>query len=165
MICRKGSFYILLIIFSFHTAGAEPRLTRTTTLEESDNNFFLATDRAFPEHWYSRLLELSMHVWADFDMLQRGSGILLPDHLELVFDASIGKLVYLNWCLDQMIHHKKGSISYNDVSYFVQIMQSVYKNCIEIAQQSSLKSRIESTQEILSGIMQKIDAAFLNQQC
>lgn len=129
-------------------------------LDESDNNFFLATERAVPELWYSRLLELSMHVWADFDMLQRGRATLLPDHLELVFDASIGKLVHLNWCLDQMIHYKKGSISYNDVSYFVQIMQAVHKNCIEIVEQSSLKHKSESTQEILRGIMKKIDAAF-----
>lgn len=161
MALKEFRIIFLVFIFLLQVSLIHSFSGNDMALDESDNNFFLTTDRAVPELWYSRLLELSMHVWADFDMLQKGSTTLLPDHLELIFDASIGKLVHLNWCLDQMLQHKKGPISSNDVIYFVKIMQAIHKNCIEIVIQSSLHHKAESTREVLRGIMQKIDAAFI----
>jgi hypothetical protein len=158
---RNVGFYMFMVVFLLHMKVSATSGTRDVPLNESDNELFLATERSIPESWYSRLLDLSMHIWADFDMLQRGGNTLLPDHMELVFDASIGKLVHLNWCLDQMIRHKKGEIAYDDVRYFVQIMEAVSKYCNTIVAQSPLAHKAESTQEIVRIIMEKMDAAFL----
>lgn len=161
MTFKKSGFYGVIILFLLQSAQGVAVSMVSEPLNESDNELFLATDRSIPESWYSRLLDISMHIWADFDMLQRGGNTFLPDHLELLFDASIGKLVHLNWCLEQMIQHKKGVIHYDDVHYFVQIMQSVNKHCLDIVTQSTLQYKAESTQKILRGIMDKIDATFL----
>jgi hypothetical protein len=158
---KKSRLYGLLLLFLLQQSQGLALSMASEPLNDSDNELFLATDRSIPESWYSRLLEVSMHIWADFDMLQRGGNTFLPDHLELLFDASIGKLVHLNWCLEQMIQHKKGAIHYDEVHYFVQIMQSVSKHCLDIVAQSSLKYKAESTQKILRSIMDKIEATFL----
>lgn len=161
MTSKKSGFCGIIMLFLLQSPENKALTIDSGPLNESDNELFLATERSIPESWYSRLLDVSMHIWADFDMLQRGGNTFLPDHLELLFDASIGKLVHLNWCLEQMIHHKKGIIHYDDVHYFVQIMQSVNKHCLDIVAQSTLQYKTESTQKILRAIMDKIDATFL----
>jgi hypothetical protein len=143
--------------FCITTLIARDRNVSPAPLNQSDNDLFSAEPENHKANWYSKTLDLSMHIWSDLDMLSRALSTFLPDQVELIFNASLGKMVHLNWCLAQLF--KSEGSQADDFEHLSRIIQSVEKLCLKIVHEPVLASRVESTQEILRGITKTLNAA------
>lgn len=149
---RKLLFLSVSLTGILLTKSNNAQTQQSISLSESDNNLFSMHQN--PESWYSKTLELTMHVWADLDMLQREAHTLLPDHIELIFNASLGKMIHLHWCLQQL--KKASNAETSEFDHLTRIMHALEKLCIKIMQQPILLHRSESTQGVLRSIMANI---------
>jgi hypothetical protein len=139
------------------TLIASDRNVAPLQLNQSDNDLFSAEILDQKKSWYSKTLDISMHVWSDLDMLSRGLATFLPDQIELIFNASLGKMVHLQWCLTNLL--KSECSKADDFEHLSRIIQSLEKLCLKIVNEPVLSSRIESTQEVLRGITDTLNAA------
>lgn len=135
------------MITTFSIMGQNKPL-QDTLLSASDNELFSA-ERVERESWYSKTLDLTMHLWADLDMLNREVAALLPDQIELIFNASLGKMIHLRWCLTEL---KNKHSTVENLEYLIRIVRSIETLCKQLVTQPLLAPRIESTQELLRDI-------------
>ncbi len=123
----------------------------------SDDEAFLSfeNEKPYPVSWYQKSLETSMQIWGDLDMLCRGQDDMLPDHSQLVIDTTVGRLVYLDWCLKRMAEESRGPIEAEHISYLVRIvfaLDDVYQEALE----KDGTGRIESARPVLNSVRQRM---------
>ena len=67
-----------------------------------------------------------MQVWDDMQLFQElGQSINQDDH-RLLFDGSVGRLVYAHFCLEHMVKTKHKVIA-DDIAYLIQVVEHIQR--------------------------------------
>lgn len=116
-----------------------------------------ANAHKIPDQWYQKSLEASLQIWGDLDMLCKGQDDMLPDHSQLVIDSAVGRLVYLDWCLQRFGAALSGHVDSDEITYLVRLvyaLDEVYRCALKY----DTTGRIESAQPVLRSIKKHMDS-------
>lgn len=116
----------------------------------------IAADSPFRSAWYKRALDTGMLIWSDMDALSRmETDDMLPDHRLLVLDASLGRLIYLEHCLQKLFTENQLEKDHADFGYLARIIVGLHYACQELDQAGSC-DRLACFKRILEQVDQQI---------
>lgn len=110
-------------------------------------------DSPFRSVWYKKALDIGTIVWNELDMLaQTDKGTFMPDYTILILDASVGRISYLEYCI-QMVFQELPHVDKRspDFAYLAQIMGEIV-NLMEPLSRIIVHDRFTCFQSILDRI-------------
>ena len=86
----------------------------------------LSFDSLFPSSWYEKALYSSMHVWGNLQDLQSMDPYRLhPEQHGVLLDAMLGRMVFAQFCLENMMQDELQVVFSDDVVYLKNIMNKI----------------------------------------
>ncbi len=89
-------------------------------------------DSLFPSSWYEKAYNSSMSAWSNLDSLYKTDlHNTHPEHHAMVFDATLGRLVYAQYCLEQMRQDLSPRAVVDDIMYLSNVMDKIEQTAQE----------------------------------
>lgn len=90
-----------------------------------DEKIPVSFDQAFPTTWYKKALDACMHVWAELDVVRVSGDTILPEDLEHMLHAAVGRMVYATTCLERLCIDKKQVVPAEDLLYLGKVADTI----------------------------------------
>ena len=113
-------------------------------------------DTLFPASSFQRVLDICMHVWGEIEQLAVSESGLLSDASLLSIDAAVGKLVYVQLCLDHMIADQTYPTDVQDLEYLERVIAALEDTYDELFNRFGEPERMICTKHVLHKVRKKL---------
>jgi len=127
-------------IFFFVVLGAIPSYTEQVSL---------SFDSLFSSSWFKKALDSCMQVWNDMQKFQEDNQNIIQDHI-LFFDAIVGRLVYVHFCLERMVKDKN-NVATDDILYLIEVIERIQR-ISKKGETSDINERVSCAQKVSNQI-------------
>lgn len=113
-------------------------------------------DNPFLTSWYKRSLDTSMQIWSDAQwLLQASQQSVAPQERQLILDAIMGRLAYLNVCIQKMMQHEQQRIKAHDINYLARIIGTLNELCEQLAHKEDPNGRGFCLEQLIKHVQNK----------